>query len=84
MKVMDVVEDVEVGCMGCVANKRKRMGANSIVSAQPALPSDLPGLPERLRRASAKRERAQQADPNAKKVEQEKRRTELRRVRGSP
>ena len=81
---MVVVEDVEVGCMACVANKRKRMGANSIVSAQPALPSDSLGLPERLRRASAKRERTQQADPNAKKVEQEKRRTELRRVRGSP
>ena len=81
---MVVVEDVEVGCMACEANKRKRMGANSIVSAQPALPSDSLGLPQRLRRASAKRERTQQADPNAKKVEQEKRRTELRRVRGSP
>ena len=34
-------------------------------------------------RASAKRDRMQQADPNAKKVEQEKMRTELRRVRGS-
>ena len=64
---MVVVEDVEVGCMARVANKRKRMGANSIVSAQPALPSDSLGLPQRLRRASAKRERTPQADPNAKK-----------------
>ena len=48
------------------------MGANSIVSAQPALPSDSLWLPQRLRRASAKRERTQQADPNAEKVEQKK------------
>ena len=69
---MVVVEDVEVGCMACVANKRKRMGANSIVSAQPALPSDSLGLPQRLRRASAKRERTQQADPNAKRWSRKK------------
>ena len=53
---MVVVEDVEVGCMACVGNKRKRMGANSMVSAQPALPSDSLGLPQRRGQAQSETE----------------------------
>ena len=70
-QVRGVVEDVEVGYMACAANKRKKMGANSIVSAQRALPSDPLRLHQRLWRASVKRKRTQQANPNTQKVERE-------------
>ena len=82
-KVTVVVEDVEVGYMGCAANKIRSVTANSSVSALRALASDPPMLPRRLRRASVRRKRTQQANPNEKRMEGERSQTELCRVRGS-